>query len=267
MVAFAANSVLCRAALGEGAIDGYSFTAIRLVSGALTLMVVSTLRQREPVEAKISWRGALFLLVYALPFSLAYVRVDTGTGALLLFGAVQLTMIGLGLRSGERPSALEWLGLLGAAGGVAYLVSPGLAAPDPIGAALMVVAGIGWGVYSIVGRSKGDPVVITATNFRRAALVAVAATAAAWPLLSISVKGVILAAASGALASGIGYAIWYAALKHLSATRAALVQLSVPVIAAGGGVALLSEQISTRLVIASCAILGSIAVGIARRKQ
>lgn len=207
------------------------------------------------------------MILYALPFSLAYVRIDTGTGALLLFGAVQLTMIGLGLRSGERPSSLEWVGLLGAAAGVVYLVSPGATAPDPIGAALMVLAGIGWGLYSIAGKGAGDSAFVTATNFQRASVLVVPATALAWGWLSLSSRGVILAAVSGSLASGLGYTIWYAALKHLSATRAALVQLSVPVIAAAGGVVFVSELITLRLAIASGVILSCIALGTLSRSR
>lgn len=264
LVAFAANSILCRLALGGQAIDPYSFTAVRLGSGALVLLIVNVSRQRERSPTN-PWSGAFFLVIYALPFSLAYVRLDTGTGALLLFGAVQLTMIGHGLRSGERPRRLEWLGLLGAMGGVAYLVSPGSTAPDPIGVAFMIAAGAGWGGYSIIGKTAGDPVSVTAGNFQRAALFVVPATALAWPWLALSHKGVLLAAASGALASGLGYIVWYAALKYLPVTRAALVQLAVPVIAAGGGVAFIGETITLRLTLASAVILGSIALGTVSR--
>jgi drug/metabolite transporter (DMT)-like permease len=267
MVAFAANSILCRLALGESAIDPYAFTAIRLGAGALTLALVLALKTRPSEKPKLAFRGAFFLLLYALPFSLAYVRLDTGTGALLLFGAVQLTMIGLGLRSGERPGLFEWLGLLGACGGVVYLVSPGATAPDTLGAALMVLAGVGWGLYSIAGKGAGDPTQVTATNFIRCAVVVVPVAACAFPWLSLSTKGILLAATSGAIASGLGYAIWYAALKHITATRAALVQLSVPVIAAAGGVVFVAEAISLRLAVASVIILGSIAMGTVGRRS
>ncbi len=268
MLAFAANSVLCRLALGDAAIDPYAFTAVRLGAGAITLLLLTSLKKGDKSERKQSWRGAGYLVLYALPFSLAYVRIDTGTGALLLFGAVQLTMIGLGLRSGERPTVLEWLGLLGAASGVVYLVSPGASAPDPVGAGLMVVSGIGWGLYSIAGKGADNPALVTATNFRRAALVVVPATALAWGQLSLSTSGILLATASGALASGLGYTIWYSALKYLSATRAALVQLSVPAIAAAGGVVFVAEEITLRLAISSSIILGSIALGtISRTKR
>ena len=263
--AFAANSILGRLALGDDAIDAYSFTAVRLGSGALVLWLVNILQQRVRRPSN-GWSGAFFLVLYAFPFSLAYVRLDTGTGALILFGAVQLTMIGHGFRSGQRPGRLEWLGLIGAMGGVAYLVSPGLTAPDPIGVALMIAAGAGWGAYSIVGKTAGDPGFVTAGNFQRAALIVVPATSLAWPWLSLSNRGVLLAAASGALASGLGYTVWYAALKYLPVTRAALVQLAVPVLAAGGGVAFVGETITLRLTLASAVILASIAVGIVSRQ-
>jgi drug/metabolite transporter (DMT)-like permease len=267
LVAFATNSILCRLALGNEAIDAYSFTAVRLGSGALVLLLLNASRKQQPDRSNGSWSGTLFLILYAFPFSLAYVRLDTGTGALLLFGAVQLTMIGHGLRSGERPQPLEWLGLGGAVTGVAYLVFPGLTSPDPIGAAFMVTAGIGWGGYSIIGKSAGDPASVTAGNFRRAALLVVPTVALAWGWLDLSPRGLLLAAASGALASGLGYTVWYAALKHLALTRAALAQLAVPVIAAGGGVVFVGESITLRLALASAMILGSIAIGILGRME
>jgi drug/metabolite transporter (DMT)-like permease len=195
LVAFAGNSVLCRLALGAGAIDAYSFTAVRLGPGALALLLVNIWREPFRVSVKGSWRGAFFLLLYALPFSLAYVQLDAGIGALLLFAVVQLTMIGSGLRSGERPLPFEWLGFAGALGGLVYLVFPGLTAPNPAGAALMVVAGIGWGGYSIRGKTAGDPGSVTAGNFQRAALLVLPAAVLAWPWLSLSFRGVLLATA------------------------------------------------------------------------
>ncbi len=258
LVAFAGNSVLCRLALGPRAIDAYSFTAVRIGSGALALIVLNVRRGSLRVRKKRSWRGAFFLVLYALPFSLAYVRLETGTGALLMFAAVQLTMIASGLRVGERLLPLEWLGFVGAIGGVVYLVLPGLTAPDPIGAALMIAAGISWGTYSIMGKTAGDPASVTAENFQRAGLLVVPAVVMVGPWLSLSFRGVLLAAASGVLASGLGYTVWYAALKYLSVTRAALVQLCVPLIAAVGGVVFLGETITTRLILASIVILGSV---------
>jgi len=265
LVAFAGNSVLCRLALGARVIDAYSFTAVRLGSGALALTLLNTLRQPLRGPANGSWQGALFLVLYALPFSLAYVQLDAGTGALLLFAAVQLTMIGSGLRSGERLLALEWLGFLGAIGGIVYLVFPGLTAPNPIGATMMIAAGISWGGYSIIGKTAGDPGSVTAGNFQRAALLVVPVAVLGWPWLSLSFRGVLLATASGVLASGLGYTAWYAALKYLSVTRAALVQLSVPLIAAVGGVTFLGETITIRLISASVVILGSVVLAISIR--
>jgi drug/metabolite transporter (DMT)-like permease len=267
MIFFAANSVLCRLALGERSIDAYAFTAFRLGSGALTLWLIGALRHGLDHARGGHWRGALWLVLYALPFSLAYLRLDTGTGALLLFGAVQLTMVGAALRSGERPGVLEWIGLAGALGGVAYLVSPGMTAPDPLGALLMSAAGVGWGAYSLAGKGSADPLRVTRGNFGRAAIIVVPATALAWPWLSLSTRGVAWATLSGAVASGVGYAIWYAALRYLSLTRAALVQLAVPAIAALGGVVFVDERIALRLVLASVAILGSIALGVVVRGQ
>jgi drug/metabolite transporter (DMT)-like permease len=262
LVAFAGNSVLCRLALGARAIDAYSFTAVRLGSGALALLLLNVWRQPLRVPTNGSWRGAFFLVLYALPFSLAYVRLETGTGALLLFAAVQLTMIGSGLRSGERLLPVEWLGFVGAMGGVVYLVFPGLTAPNPMAATLMIAAGVSWGGYSITGKTAGDPGSVTAGNFQRAAVLVVPAAVLAWPWLSLSFRGVLLAAASGVLASGLGYTAWYAALKYLPVTRAALVQLSVPVIAAAGGATFLGETITIRLISASAVILGSVVLAI-----
>jgi drug/metabolite transporter (DMT)-like permease len=267
LVAFAGNSILCRLALGADSIDAYSFTAVRLVSGAFALLLLNAARQPRTFSKNGSWRGSLILILYALPFSLAYVRLNAGTGALLLFAAVQLTMIGRGLRSGERPLPLEWLGFAGAAAGVVYLVLPGLTAPDPIGAALMIAAGISWGVYSIMGKTSGDPASVTAGNFQRAALVIMPAVVFIWPWLSISFAGVVLAAVSGVVASGLGYTAWYGALKYLSVTRAALIQLAVPVIAAAGGVIFLGETITVRLFLSSAAILGSVVLATRQGKH
>jgi drug/metabolite transporter (DMT)-like permease len=258
LVAFAGNSVLCRLALGTRAIDAFSFTAVRLGSGAFALLVLNIGRQPLRVAKTGSWRGAFFLVLYALPFSLAYVRLETGTGALLMFAAVQLTMLGSGLRLGERLLPFEWLGFVGAVGGVVYLVLPGLTAPNPIGAALMIAAGICWSGYSIIGKTAGDPASVTAGNFQRAALLIVPAVVLGRPWVSLSTKGVLLAAASGVLASGLGYTAWYGALKYLSVTRAALIQLCVPMIAAAGGVVFLGETITIRLILASALILGSV---------
>lgn len=267
LVAFAANSILTRTALVGESIDPLSFTAIRLASGALVLHVLTSRRHGPSSGSSGDWRGGLLLVLYAAPFSLAYVLLDAGTGALLLFGSVQLTMMGYAIASGNRPTSLEWLGLAGAGVGVVYLVSPGLTSPNPLGAALMVIAGIGWGGYTIAGRTTGSPLPVTSGNFKRAALLVVPLTLTAWSRLEVSPGGFWFAVASGALASGMGYAVWYSALGWLTLTRAALVQLAVPVIAALGGVVFIGETVTARLMVASTVILGSIAIGIYGRHE
>ena len=266
LTAFAANSVLCRAALGEGAIDAASFSALRLLSGALTLGLLVTLRQGRPSVGG-SWSSATYLFVYAVPFSFAYESLPTGTGALILFGAVQATMLIAAVLSGERPSWLQWLGLLIALSGLAYLMLPGLSAPDPLGSALMTVAGMSWGFYSLRGRAAADPLSETAGNFARSLPMVALVSVASLGTMQIEATGAWLAVASGALASGVGYAIWYAALPGLTATRAATVQLLVPVLAAVAGVALLAEAITPRLVIASVMILGGVALALLKRRS
>jgi len=259
MVAFAANSVLCRLALRHTGIDPASFTTIRLLSGALALWLIVRLRGRAPSVAG-SWPSAFALFAYAAAFSFAYVTLPAGTGALLHFGAVQATMILAGLRAGERLGARQSAGLALALGGLAMLLLPGISAPPPGGSALMLGAGIAWGVYSLRGRGAADPASTTAGNFLRAAPLGVALSLAMLPWARLDGLGVGYAVLSGALASGAGYAVWYAALRGLTATRAATVQLSVPVIAALGGVVLLGEPITLRLVLASAATLGGIAL-------
>lgn len=258
MAAFAANSVLCRLALAHTAIDPALFTLVRIVSGAATLwvLVLSAGRGRRIGG---SWQGALALLAYAACFSFAYVSLNAGIGALLLFAAVQATMILWGLLRGERLVPLQWIGLAGAMAGLVLLLAPGVSAPEPAGAALMVVAGIAWGAYSLQGRGSADPLGANAGNFLRAAppaaLLALVAFGGGW-----DTAGLAYAVLSGALASGVGYAIWYAALPGLTAARAASVQLSVPVITALGGVMLLGEPVTLRLAVASAAVLGGIAL-------
>lgn len=265
MIAFAANSILCRMALKETGIDAASFTAIRLASGALTLWLIVVMRGGA---ARIggNWPSALALFAYAAPFSFAYVWLAAGAGALLLFGAVQATMIVYGLWRGERLNARQMSGLALALGGLVYLMLPGLAAPPLGGSLLMIAAGIAWGVYSLRGRGAADPLTATAGNFLRAAPLGIGLGLAALPWAQLDMAGAGYAIASGALASGLGYAIWYAALPGLKATSAATVQLSVPVIVALGGVALLGEPITLRLMLASVAILGGIALVIWTRR-
>jgi drug/metabolite transporter (DMT)-like permease len=258
LIGFASNSLLCRAALLRGGhIDPASFTAVRIISGALTLILIATIRsRRRPSEG--NWLSAAALFLYAIAFSFAYVRLTTSTGALILFGVVQLTMLATALRSGERPGAMQIAGFVIALTGLAILCAPGVRAPDAIGAALMTIAGVAWGAYSLRGRRSGDPLSTTAGNFARAIPFALLALAASYTSIAITSSGLILAIASGALASGVGYTLWYAALPNLTATRAAIVQLAVPVIAAIGGVALLRESLSLRIVIAGAATLGGV---------
>lgn len=267
MLAFAGNSILCRSALRHTTIDPATFTAVRIVSGGAVLWVIVRVRRGGSGLAG-SWPSAIALFVYAAAFSYAYVTLVASTGALLLFGAVQATMIGRALATGERLGATQWTGVVTAVAGLVGFLLPGLSAPPLRGAALMLAAGVAWGVYSLRGRQGGgDPTAVTAGNFVRAStiaiLLAVAMSASSsWPPI-----GLAYAFASGALTSGLGYAVWYAAVRGLSATAAATVQLSVPVIAALGGVLLLGEGITLRLVLASIAILGGIALVIVRPRS
>lgn len=266
MLAFASNSLLCRLALQAGRIDAASFGTVRLVSGALMLALVARAGARRAAQPA-DWPAAAMLFAYVACFSFAYLTVSAATGALILFGAVQLTMFAAGWRAGERFAPAGWAGFGAALAGLLYLVSPGLAAPTPAGAALMTVAGIAWGIYSIRGRRTADPVAATAGNFMRAAPLALALSAALAGRLHLTPAGIALAVLSGALTSGIGYVIWYAALRHLTAMRAAAVQLSVPPIAACGAVLFLSEQPTWRLALASAAILGGVAAVLASRAR
>lgn len=266
MLAFAGNSLLARAALRETAIDAASFTTVRVLAGAAMLWLLVRLR---PGQAAVggSWPSALALFIYAAGFSFAYLSLTAATGALLLFGAVQVTMIGRGVWAGERLRPLQIVGALLAFGGLVGLLLPGLSAPPLRGSALMLGAGVAWGVYSLRGRGAGDPLRASAGNFLRAAPLALALSALLLGRASLDPAGVGYAVASGALTSGIGYAIWYTALPSLTATSAATVQLSVPVIAAFGGVVLLGEAPTLRLILASVAILGGIALVIAERRR
>jgi len=266
MVAFAANSVLCRLALGAGLIDAASFATVRTISGAVLLAAILLLRQ-ETVAARPDWRSVVALYLYMVFFAFAYLSLSAGTGALILFGAVQLTMFTVALRSGEHFPLVSWAGLALAIAGLVYLVSPGLTAPDPLGAVLMTIAGISWGAYSLVGRSAKDPVEATAHNFLYAVPLVVATSLVFIGDFAITATGAAYAVVSGAVASGVGYVIWYAALRGLTGTGAATVQLSVPVIAAIGGVILLSEAVTLRLVVASAATLGGVALVLAQRNR
>jgi drug/metabolite transporter (DMT)-like permease len=255
MVPLAANSWLCRAALRDTAIDAASFTSVRLVSGALMLWALVWLTRRSEA-AKGSWLSALALFGYAALFSLAYLSLTAATGALLLFGAVQVTMIGMGLARGERMDGVQMAGVALAFAGLAGLLLPGWSAPPLGGALMMIGAGVAWGLYSVRGKGSADPIRETAGNFALTVPITVLFSLVTIQGASLDARGLWYAVASGALTSGLGYALWYKVLPRLRATTAATVQLSVPVIVAIGGVALLGEAVTLRLVLASGAVLG-----------
>ena len=268
MTAFAANSVLARLAMATGEAGPWSFTLIRLLSGAVVLALIVSPKR---AIGSGSWASGAALLLYAAAFSLAYLTLATGAGALILFAIVQITMIGWGILQGERLAAARWVGLALALGGLVWLLLPGLEAPPLIGALLMSAAGISWGIYSLRGRGADQPTVLTAGNFARASVLAILI---AGPALlfsgeaSPSIEGIVYALASGAITSALGYAIWYAALRELSASLAAIAQLTVPAIAALGGMVFLSEPLTLRFVIATGLILGGVALAsFARRRS
>lgn len=265
MLAFAANSLLCRLALGEGLIDAASFTGVRIISGAVTLGLLVLPRYRLRGHPKVDWRAVAALFTYMIFFSIAYLSLGAGTGALILFGAVQLTMFVVALKSGESFSMLSWIGLTLAIAGLVYLVSPGITAPNTTGALLMAIAGIAWGFYSLLGRMVSDPMESTAYNFIYSVPLVVVASVIFIDDFRLTTTGAAFAVASGAVASGLGYFIWYAALRGLTAIRAATVQLSVPVIAAFGGALLLDEHVSLRLILASVATLGGVAIVLSQK--
>lgn len=259
LLCFAFNSILCRLALKTDEIDAASFTSVRLVSGAVVLSIIFTFFGKKDADTKRgNWFSAFFLLVYAICFSFAYINLTTGTGALILFGSVQAAMIIFALFKGERPRFLEWLGLIIALGGLVYLVFPGLSAPPVFSSLLMTFAGISWAFYTLRGKESTNPLGDTAGNFIRSVPMVLIVSVPFLAQIHLSAKGILFAVLSGAIASGLGYAVWYAALKFHTATRAAILQLSVPVIAAIGGILFLSEEISFRLLIAAALILGGI---------
>jgi len=267
LIAFAGNSVFCRLALAGPIIDPASYTAVRLITGAVTLWIIAAFRRKESFgKSGGSWISASMLFLYAVTFSFAYISLSAGTGALILFAAVQITMIAVGLYAGERPEILEWLGLFIAISGLIYLVSPGITAPSILGSLLMAIAGIAWGVYSLRGRGASDPVGVTTDNFLRTVPLVIGLILLWLSTLTITPMGFLWAALSGSITSGVGYVLWYAALPRLTATRAATVQLAVPVLAALAGVVVLSEAISLRLVISSVAILGGVGLAVSRHK-
>jgi drug/metabolite transporter (DMT)-like permease len=264
MLAFAANSVLCRLALKHTELDPMSFTVIRLLSGAIMLGVILRFKARSHRPTG-SWLGAVCLSVYACAFSYAYVNLDTGTGALLLFGAVQLAMFGYGFAKGERMNGLGLVGLLLAIGGIIGLLLPGASAPSLSSAVIMLISGVAWAIYTLIGQSSQDPLRSTSGNFVRSVPIILLASLPFWHDLSIDGDGVVLAIASGTLASGVGYTLWYAVMGSLSSFRAATVQLSVPVLAALAGVLLLNEMLTLRLTMTSLAVLGGIALVLSDR--
>ncbi len=285
MLAFAGNSVLCRIALKHTQIDAASFTLIRLASGAIVLGLLGSIFRRRSA-GKGNWISGFALFAYAACFSFAYLSLTAATGALLLFGAVQATMIGHGLWCGERFSKGQMLGLALAFGGLLGLLLPGFAAPPLLGAVLMLASGVAWGVYSLRGKNKAnkatlgdDPIRVSAGNFLWATLFAMlfallfailsAVFMASWPhsYRNWDTAGIGYALASGAVASGMGYALWYTVLPTLKSSNAASIQLSVPVIAALGGIVLLGEALTMRFVVASFAILGGIALVISQKSH
>jgi drug/metabolite transporter (DMT)-like permease len=259
LIAFAANSVLCRLALGNAAIDASSFTIIRLLSGVIALFIIikTSHTEKEPPTTK-SWPASLMLFIYAATFSFAYITLETGTGALILFGSVQLTMILWSLFSGTRLHRSEWIGLMLAFSGFIYLVLPGVSAPSVTGFVLMTISGIAWGIYTLMGRGSKNPLMNTATNFFRTIPLIMVLGIITINQANVSLEGVLLAILSGGLASGIGYTIWYMALGGLTSTQAAVLQLLVPLIAAIGGVVFVSEEITLRLILSSGIILTGI---------
>jgi drug/metabolite transporter (DMT)-like permease len=269
LVAFAANSVLCRVALHQGAIDPATFTSIRVVSGAAALLLVMSCTRRDiggwTVPGGTTLLTPAILFLYAVPFSFAYTRLSAGTGALILFGAVQVTMLGSAAWSGERLRSTQWVGVLVALAGLVVLVLPGLTAPPPWAAALMAIAGLFWGLYTLRGRGVANPLVHTTRNFVWAVPLVLVVSALTLRQFHASGRGVLLAIVSGAVTSGLGYVAWYSAVGRLTATRAAVLQLSVPVLAAAGGVIILMEPVSLRLAASAMLVLGGIALTLIRR--
>ena len=263
LIAFAANSVLCRLALGESAIDASTFTIVRLLAGAIVLTVIMSISKIKSnsntnSSTKGSWPASIALFIYGLTFSFAYVTLDTATGALILFGSVQITMILMSIFSGNRLHISEWFGMAIAFTGFVYLILPGVTTPSVIGFLLMTVSGIAWGIYTLKGRGSKNPIMDTAFNFLRTMPFVIILAIVTFKYAHYSSEGILLAVLSGSIASGIGYMIWYSALSGLSVTQAAVLQLLVPVIAAVGGIIFVSESISFRLTVSSAMILGGI---------
>jgi drug/metabolite transporter (DMT)-like permease len=261
MVAFAANSVFARLAFARAGAEPLSYTGLRLAAGAATLALLLLLRRQRTRPAG-SWAGAAALFGYAILFSIAYIQLGVGTGALILFASVQIGILGWAIYRGDRPGIIEWLGFVVAFAGLVYLISPGVVAPDPLGALLMVAAGLCWAAYTLIGRGSASPLADTAGNFIRTAPIAAVMIVAGTLMHGVSPGAALYAIASGAFASGIGYAVWYAVLPALSRTRAAIVQLTVPAIAAASGVLFIGEALTPRFVLATIAIIGGVALAL-----
>lgn len=268
LIAFAANSVLCRLALGANAIDASSFTNIRLFSGAIMLFLIFKLsNNKSQKHSKGNWVSSFMLFLYAITFSYAYITLDTGTGALILFGSVQITIILLSIISGHRLNIYEWMGVTVAFLGFVYLILPGISSPSLIGFSLMTVAGIAWGIYTLKGKESKNPLADTAFNFIRTIPFLIILFAFTFQNSNYTMEGIILASISGGITSGIGYTIWYMAIDGLTKIQTAVVQLLVPIIAAFGGVIFVAEKITIRLIIASTLVLGGILIVVLRRKK
>lgn len=271
LIAFAANSVLCRMALADNSIDASSFTSIRLISGSVVLLLLVFLRSKfrtgDKQIIKGSWTSGAFLFLYAACFSFAYITLDAGVGALIAFASVQITMISYALIKGRKLNNREWIGVILAFAGFVYLVSPGINAPPLEGFVLMTVSGFGWGMYSVRGKTSENPLEDTSFNFLRSLPYLVIVMIIGMNKFNFSERGVLLAIASGAVTSGIGYTIWYMALNGLNNVQASVVQLSVPALAAAGGILLLSEELSLRFVLSSTIILGGIYLVITGKRK
>ncbi|UJB68299.1 DMT family transporter [Acaryochloris sp. 'Moss Beach'] len=266
MLAFAGNSILCRLALRATPIDAATFTSIRIVSGAIMLGLITQIKGGG-LKAEGNWPSALALFIYAAGFSFAYIQLSAGTGALLLFGAVQVTMMGYGFWTGERLKKQQIAGFILALVGLVIFLLPGLSAPPLLSSGLMMAAGVAWGIYSLRGKTASNPMGMTAGNFLRAVPFTVGLSLSMFSDATLTITGCLYAVAAGAVTSGLGYTIWYTALKDLTATSAATVQLSVPVIAAAGGMLFLGEHLTLRLFVSSCTILGGIALAILEKPQ
>jgi len=261
LLAFAGNSVLCRLALNDDVIDAASFTSIRLFSGIIFLLFLVVIRTKKRINVKNgSWKSAFFLFLYAVSLSYAYITLDTGTGALILFGSVQATMIGYGLLKGNKLLLVEWVGLFVALVGLFVLLMPGASAPPLTSFALMAISGIAWGLYTLAGTGSKTPLIDTANNFLRTLPFIALLTILTFENIQISNQGIMLAIVSGAVTSGLGYAIWYSALTRLTVIQAATIQLTVPIIAAFGGVLFSNEVITIKLITSSILVLGGILV-------